>query len=96
MYRAPDTAPRCIACNGASLTPWTRFDPTDGYAAVHFAIPNARGGFFSGGSTRRFNVDVARVCLSCGHVHLGMSDAVLARLRAEAPTLAPLAPLPSV
>lgn len=98
MYRAPDAEPRCLACSATTLTPWTRFDPTDGYAAIHFGIPvpNAPRGWLDGPSpTRRFNVDVARVCLTCGYVQLGLSAAALARLRAEAPGLTPLAPVPS-
>jgi len=88
MYRAPDTTPRCVACGGQSLTPETKFDPSEGWAYVHFAEHGTRSPLFGGGDRPtltpvRFAIDRARVCLDCGHVKLSMSSKTVAKLRAD-------------
>lgn len=95
MYRAPDTTPRCPSCGGASLTPETKFDPSEGFSYVHFGQPTTRSSFLGGEQqtleVARYPLERARVCLDCGEVRLSFSKRRLAQLRSDLPGLVALA-----
>jgi hypothetical protein len=77
-------------CGNTSLTPETKFDPSEGNAVIHFGDASVAQAFMSD-PYRRFPVNRARVCLDCGHVALALGPRKLAALRAA---LAALRPLP--
>jgi len=91
MYRAPDQTPRCASCGGTSLTPATKFDPSDGFAYVWFRDRRVTPTVLGGDGTQHLAIDRARVCLDCGHVMLGFSDSRLAELRAVSAAFEPVA-----
>lgn len=67
MYRTPDETPRCPCCHSLELSEVTKFDPSEGYARVHFEQAQRPSGLFADPFVR-YTVNRARVCLACGHV----------------------------
>ncbi|HEX8793953.1 MAG TPA: hypothetical protein VF765_23590 [Polyangiaceae bacterium] len=90
MYRAPDAAPRCVACGETQLAGPTWFTVSEGFARVYFEKRGAKPGFLGGSAKEGFHVNRARVCLACGHVMLGLSDDQLQQLRDKLGTLQPM------
>lgn len=78
MYRTPDETPRCACCHSEQLTDITKFDPSEGYARVHFDNKRPADGVFASRRVQ-YTVDRARICIACGHV----MHFVSARQRAE-------------
>ena len=80
MYReSPERTLHCAQCGSSALTDETRFEPSAGYASVHFReVQDAL--------TRELHacrVDRARICLECGHVALCVSPTTLGALKAK-------------
>ncbi len=67
MYRNESKPATCTACGSPQVTPETKFDPTEGFARVHFEIAKPKAGLFAA-THESFTVDRARACLACGHV----------------------------
>lgn len=81
MYRSPDETPRCPCCQSIELGPLTKFDPSEGYARVHFRVKGATAGLLGSPANAAYTVDRARVCLRCGHVMHFLSAEQCADLR---------------
>jgi hypothetical protein len=90
MYRAPDHTPRCSSCSGASLTPLTKFDTSDGFANLYFRDQSVMPSVFGGDGSRTLSIDRARVCLDCGQVMLAFSEKRLTELRNAMGTFGPV------
>lgn len=80
MFRIPDHELECPACKSKSLSPPTLFDNTEGFPFVTFALVTPEPGLFGAGE-RRFRVNHARVCFTCGHVALSLPPGELEALR---------------
>ena len=85
-----ETSAQCAACQSTELTPLTRFDPSEGFARVHFLRKSPGSGFFAS-PYEHITVDRARVCLACGHV---MHFLGAKRRRELAEKIAGLSPVP--
>jgi hypothetical protein len=88
MNRAPDTKPRCNACESTNVTVSTKFDPSEGWSYLHFRDTAAAPGLFSTDDVT-IAIDRARVCLDCGNVMLSLGAGKLAALRARLSKLEP-------
>ena len=75
MYRTADETPRCPCCHSLELSELTKFDPSEGFFAERAA---------------RYTLDRARICLSCGHAMLFVSEKQRADLAGRIGQLAPV------
>ncbi len=89
MYRTADETPRCPCCHSLELSELTKFDPSEGFSRVHFALKEPGEGFFAERAAR-YTLDRARICLSCGHAMLFVSEKQRADLAGRIGQLAPV------
>ena len=82
MYREDKPSLACPVCGGTHLTEETRFDPSEGYALLHFQLKTPPRSSWDSDIVR-VTVDQGRICLSCGHVMLSLSAARLRKLAAQ-------------
>jgi hypothetical protein len=73
MYRDESKPPTCLACASTQVTPETKFDPTEGFARIHFDVARPKGRRLFAATQESFTVDRARVCLACGYVMYSLS-----------------------
>lgn len=88
MYRRSDETPHCACCNSERLTPASRFEPSEGYARVHYRLKSPGPGFFDS-RYAQFTVTRARICLSCGYVMHFVDETQLADLASRIAELEP-------
>ena len=87
VHRTSHRGRECPSCHSSELAEETKFDPSEGFAYVHYRDPSDTGIF---AAPLRFAIDRARVCLACGHVSLSFGEARLAELRAKIGKLVPI------
>lgn len=91
MYRADSKVLTCTVCTSPHVTPETKFDPSEGFAKVHFNLKTPAPGFFSE-SWMSLKVDRARLCLACGHVMYFLSPRARQELERRMPELEAIPP----
>lgn len=88
----PEAKPMtCPVCAGPHLSPETVLHPSGGVTQVMFAKRGVAPSLFRNDDRVSLRVDRARVCLQCGFVLSFLSAEAIHRVRAEAPSLEPMA-----
>jgi hypothetical protein len=91
MLRVPENIPRCPMCNESTLTPPTLIQHSaEGTPQVHFKLKGGQPNFFGVTPGETFAVQRASVCLTCGHVALGLTAGTLQRLKDRLGALDPM------